>query len=818
MNSVLLKNSLLLGCAATLLAALLGLAAALCLMGLPRAWRNRVLALTLMALALPPFVVTNCWLDLASLLPGLSLIYSLPAAAWLLGLMLWPIPCLAAWAAWQRLESDHLRCDMAVRGWHLLRGLLLPLAATTLLPGAAVTFVLALNNFAVPAILQVKVFPAEIWIRFTTLFDTAGAFQMSWPLIVFPLMLLFWLRNKPFPWPRTQQTICPTLFRQQLGKPWFRASAAVTVCLLFLSLGLPLLELVSARRTWTELPGALAAGHSAAWTSFWLAATTATLVTALAIAWHRLLRTPDCGVRASDFKVGSSRPFTAGHSPALGFFLHPSGFVFRTLLWLPFLVPGVLLGITLIAVFNRPSLAVFYQSVTIVLFAFVLRYLAVGSHPVGRALHELDPNLNDAARLDGANRWQLFRRIEWPQIAPRAFVAWYIVFLLCLWDVESIVLIYPPGGETLALRVFNLLHYGHNPQVNALCLVLLALAVAPLAILHLSRKLRPTRHALSFAGAALGVLACSGCSQSETGEVRLRSEIFESVRSFGTRGAGLGQFNKPRSVAVDSGDNFYAVDMTGRVQKFSPSGEFLTSWQMPQTDLGKPKGMCRGQDGEIIVIEPHYQRVNHFSPDGKLLLQWGRKGVNEGEFTLPRAVAVNSHGELYVSEYGASERVQRFAPGGTRLLTCFGRPGNAPGEFNRPEGLCVDQQDRVYVADSCNHRIQIFSREGKFLRTYGKAGSGRGELSYPYDIAVDAAGRQYVCEFGNSRIQVFDANDQPREIIGSAGTPPGRFNNPWGLALDSNGSLYVADSQNHCVQKLMAKARPKYLLTWNAEP
>jgi hypothetical protein len=42
------------------------------------------------------------------------------------------------------------------------------------------------------------------------------------------------------------------------------------------------------------------------------------------------------------------------------------------------------------------------------------------------------------------------------------------------------------GGETLALRIFNLLHYGHNAQVNALCLVLLGLAVAPLLLVAAS--------------------------------------------------------------------------------------------------------------------------------------------------------------------------------------------------------------------------------------------------------------------------------------------------------------------------------------------
>jgi len=276
---------------------------------------------------------------------------------------------------------------------------------------------------------------------------------------------------------------------------------------------------------------------------------------------------------------------------------------------------------------------------------------------------------------------------------------------------------------------------------------------------------------------------------------------------------------------VDAADNLFVVDMTGRVQKFSGDGKFLLSWQMPQTDLGKPKGMCRDPQGNILVVEPHYQRVNHFSPQGKLLGQWGIKGTNAGQFVLPRAVAVNSHNEIFVSEYEAMERVQRFGWNGTThraaqvgdlqvqaresfpvtFINSIGHAGNGPGEFNRPEGLCVDGQDRIYVADSCNHRIQIFSPDGKFLRAYGKAGNGLGELSYPYDICVDKAGRQYVCEFGNSRIQVFDSNDKPIEIIGGPGSEPGRFSNPWGVALDSAGNLYVADSQNHRVQKLIRK-------------
>src|SRR5437764_11908522 len=101
----------------------------------------------------------------------------------------------------------------------------------------------------------------------------------------------------------------------------------------------------------------------------------------------------------------------------------------------------------------------------------------------------------------------MLRYVHWPQIRPTVAAAWYIVFLLCLWDVESMILVTPPGGETLALRIFNLLHYGHNAQVNALCFVLLIVALAPLVVWFLcvalsrsSSELRvawsvPTRHA-----------------------------------------------------------------------------------------------------------------------------------------------------------------------------------------------------------------------------------------------------------------------------------------------------------------------------------
>jgi len=804
LNWLLFKNSLLVGVCTTLLAGLFGYSAALWLSGIPRRCCNCFWALCLIALVLPPFLVTNCWLHFLGH-TGVWRnwvpldIFSISGTVWVLSLILWPLTTLTVWSAWQRLEPLQLESDVAVTGWALFCALLWPLSRNALGQAGVLTLVLALNNFAVPAILQVKVFSAEMWIHFNTSFDTVGTLKLSWPLVTGPLLLIVLFARRSIPWPHIEPAVAPKLFRRQLGSGWMWLSGSFTILICFLSVGLPLLQIFSVQRTWTELPGALAAGESAVWNSFWFAAAAATAIVILSF-----LKRTSSGEH-SDFRAlrGSVR--------------------FDSLLWLPFLLPGVLVGIGLIIVFNRPWAAVFYQSPAIVVLAFSIRYFGFGWTAIARARQTVDTQLVEVARLEGANHWQLLRHVYWPQIAPQVLAVWYIVFLLCLWDVESMILVVPPGGETLALRTFNLLHYGHNAQVNALCLVLLAVALAPWALWHAFSALR-SAWTLTLPAILIGSAAAClfvGCSPPSSSTVKvIQSRIFARVEIIGTRGVGVGQLNKPRSVAVDQQDNLYVVDMTGRVQKFYSNGVFVLSWQMPVTDLGKPKGMCRDREGNILVLEPHYSRLNHFSPEGKLLLQWGEHGTNCGQFSLPRAVAVNSKNEIFVSEYQGIERVQKFGSAdpssssrqpesnrgrAPRWLASFGQAGTGPGEFNRAEGLFLDTHDRLYVADSCNHRIQIFSNDGKFLRSYGKPGKGVGQFSYPYDICVDQEGRQYVCEFGNSRIQVFDAKDQPIEIIGGPGGEPGWFSNPWSLALDSAGNLYVADSQNHRVQKFVRK-------------
>lgn len=766
MNLELLKNSLLVSCGTVVVAGVMGLTAALWAAVSRERSRRMLIALAMISLSLPSFLQTNCWLELLGANGAWRTwlpvnIYSLAGAIWILALMNWPIFFGFGLAAWNGIEAAHVEADPQWHGWKLARYLLWPMARSSAMQAAVLVFVLALNNFAVPALLQVKVLPAQVWIQFETNLDAAAALQAGLPLIAAPLLLLWsWRRNGPG-W-ATEREFGAQALRRRIGPLLAALLTSLTILLLAASTALPGWRLMSAGRTWEELGSAATAVSQVIGNSFLFAAVSA-------------FGCIVCGVLLCRWRLG-------------------------WILWISFFVPGVLLGIALTGVFNRPVLDAVYRSAAIIICAWVIRYLGVAWETARQAFRTINPEMIEVARLSGASRLAIFRYVQWPLAGSKLAIGWFLIYLLCLWDVETLLLILPPGDETLAVRIFGLLHYGHNNQVNALCLLLLGLALAPLLAWCVIKFVRQLGKPASLL--ALCLVLPAGCTQDEP---QFNSRFFRAVEVIGRRGAGAGEFNKPRSLVIDRNDNLYVVDTTGRIQKFSPDGKFLLSWQMPQTDLGKPKGMCIDGDGNIVVVEPHYQRINHFSPEGKLLLQWGQRGTNYGEFMLPRAAAVNSRGEMFIPEYKDQERIQVFSRQGRNVTAVIGSPGTADGQFNRAEGIDIDALNRIYIADSCNHRIQVFGGDGKWLRSYGQAGNNAGAMSYPYDVRVDRAGIQYVCEFGNSRVQIFDAADRSVEVLGKPGSAAGQFSNPWSLCLDSHGNLYVCDSGNHRVQKFLRK-------------
>lgn len=287
---------------------------------------------------------------------------------------------------------------------------------------------------------------------------------------------------------------------------------------------------------------------------------------------------------------------------------------------------------------------------------------------------------------------------------------------------------------------------------------------------------------------ALSTIASSGCSPKERPE---------AIWLDG--GRGHGEVVYPRAIAYDAkNDWFYVVDRTARVQRIDADGKFLGGWRMPEWELGKPVGLTVGPDGNLWIPDTHYHRVMVYSPDGKLLKQFGEEGEGAGEFFLPTDIAFDSSGNIYVAEYGGNDRIQVFDPD-FNFIRSFGHYGREADEFARPQSIEI-VNDELFVADSCNHRILVLDLEGKLKRTLGKSGSQIGEFRFPYGMTVGPSGEIYVCEFGGTRVQKFSKDGQPLAIWGRQGKLPGELNYPWGIALDKRGRLVIVDAGNNRLQ------------------
>lgn len=272
---------------------------------------------------------------------------------------------------------------------------------------------------------------------------------------------------------------------------------------------------------------------------------------------------------------------------------------------------------------------------------------------------------------------------------------------------------------------------------------------------------------------------------------------------WGERGITDSRLQKPRAVAIDENDNLYIVDMTARIQAFDADGQFLRSWQTPESRNGRPCGLSFDRAGHLLVADTHYYRMLVYEKDGTPLEAktiGGTLGHGDGQFGFVTDAVQDSAGNYYIAQYGDFDRVQKFSPEGEYLLQ-WGSPGDEPGQFRRPQNMVIDADDKIWIADACNHRIQVFDTQGKLLTYWGEEGSRLGQLYYPYDLALDGRGHLYVCEYGNHRVQKFTLDGVSVDSWGTEGRGPGQLYNPWALVIDSQGRVHVLDSNNHRVQR-----------------
>ena len=256
-----------------------------------------------------------------------------------------------------------------------------------------------------------------------------------------------------------------------------------------------------------------------------------------------------------------------------------------------------------------------------------------------------------------------------------------------------------------------------------------------------------------------------------------------------------------------------------RVEKFDSNGGFLTKWGSlgsGDTQFENPWGIATDSDGNVYVADVNNHYIKKFDPSGVFAVKFGGGGSVDGQFGLAVGVAVDSAGNVYVADHdGGSplvDRIQKFkpipTPDGYAYDDQWGVTGSEPGQFNEPSDVAVDTVGNVYVSDRKNHRVQKFDSDGFFIVQWGGMGSGDGQLAFPEGIATDAAGNVYVADRGNNRIQKFSPSGVFIAKFGSTGAGDGQFLQPHDVTVDPAGNVYVADTGNDRIQKFSGTGAP----------
>ena len=218
------------------------------------------------------------------------------------------------------------------------------------------------------------------------------------------------------------------------------------------------------------------------------------------------------------------------------------------------------------------------------------------------------------------------------------------------------------------------------------------------------------------------------------------------------------------------------------------------------TGVSEPCGIAFSRKQEELIVS---SRTGHcvyvFTPAGKKLRSFGSYGSDDGQFKFPEFLAVDRDGNILVVDVG-NHRVQMFSEDG-RCLKAVGTEGKTGAlKFKCPDGIAINNtNNKVYVVDSYNDRIQILNPDLSFHKLFGSSGEGKGQLSKPRSIACDSSGKVYVTDMGNHRIQVFTADGDPLPSFGSHGSKPGSLDAPAGITFDIKGLIYISEDANHRV-------------------
>jgi iron(III) transport system permease protein len=136
----------------------------------------------------------------------------------------------------------------------------------------------------------------------------------------------------------------------------------------------------------------------------------------------------------------------------------------------PLGLPGIVMAVALIQFWLRAA-PLLYGTLAILLLAYVARFIPLGVRAASAALRQIDPSLEEGARITGASWGRTMQSITLPLMRGGLVAGWLLVFVPAIQELSASILLFSSSSMTLAVAVYNLYETGYLEPVSALAIV-----------------------------------------------------------------------------------------------------------------------------------------------------------------------------------------------------------------------------------------------------------------------------------------------------------------------------------------------------------
>jgi iron(III) transport system permease protein len=408
-------------------------------------------------------------------------LYSIPGMVFIEGLHLSPLVFLLMVASFRSMDPS-LEESAVMSGaplWKVFLRVTMPLARPALYAAILIMVVRGLESFEVPAVIGLRgrifVFTSLIYEALHALNpDYAGAGALSISLLALTSFGVWW-HSRLSRRARGFQTVTGKGFRSRpmpLGR-WRWPATGLILFYFLIAIALPLLTLLYASTQ-----------------AFYSPPTRTTLS-------HMSLSNYPAAFHDPLVQHAAVNSLILGVAAATGVMLLcavASWVVVRTTLpgrWLidnlafsPLIIPGLVLGVSLLTVYLRTPWFPIYDTLWILLIAYLTRYLPYGMRYASTSMFQIGRELEESAQMSGAGWLQSFRRVVLPLLMPGFVAGWIYIFVVSFRELGSSLLLYSPGHEVLSIAIWEQWSNGQLPELAALGVMLIGFLVVCVSIAY----------------------------------------------------------------------------------------------------------------------------------------------------------------------------------------------------------------------------------------------------------------------------------------------------------------------------------------------